>query len=1476
MLSKFKLFLTFSLVLLLTQLHAQLNSKIEHYSTEDGLCNNHVMCITKCSEGFMWFGTWDGISRFDGRNFKTYTSRPGDSSSLKSTRIDYIVEDRSGYLWLKAYDYQVYRFDKRTGQFLAVADMLAKINIKDIVFDKIIITDTGQVWLLTTNQGIFHITNTNSTTPKILRYTTSDAGNFNLPSNNINFFFEDHEKNIWIGTDKGLCFLSPEKSGSFKRQNTETYKIQQELFTCIGEDAQRVWLGTGSGTLYSYEKALKSFSVKTISANKINVLCLSKNNNTLYAATSGGELITLNTFNGKVNIALMPEAEPLYAIYEDRSGQLWLQPKNRGTVKYNPVEKKFKRFFKKGVPSLVETSYDVFEDNENRVWIRIKGGGLGYYNTETDKIEYFDSDLGSANHILSNVITCKYFDTTGVFWISTISRGFEKIVFQRNDFAPRYLVYNPVKEQDNEVRGVYNDNKERVWIATKSGKLYLQDNDGNRMPVFFSNEPSGGIGGVYTILQDKKGVVWLGTKGNGLFKAEPMDSANTRYKLTHYPSDKNDIYSLSSNLVYSLVEDNMGRIWIGTFENGINLLEVKAGKTQFINARNGFKNYPIITAGKVRNMQLDKTGNLWIGTTNGLLVSTISAANPADIRFQSYKKNTGDKESLGNNDIQFIFRDSKNRMWVATSGGGLNHAMGNVEKGLKFRSFTKEDGMPSNYVLGITEDNNGNLWMSTENGLSRFSTDNLQFRNYDSYDGLPQTVFSEASALRLSNGNLLFGCIKGYLIFSPEKITYQRIKAALAFTGFQVNNKDILPSLDKSSLHLDINDSKEINLRYDENVISIDFTVLDYRSDNKQTYAYRLVGFDKDWNNVVDQHKATYTNLPPGDYVFEVKNLNTELYTEQPFKKVSITILPPPWRTVWAYLIYFILLVIIIETIRRALSTMIRLKNRISMEQRLTELKLNFFTNISHELRTPLTLIVNPVNEVLAKEKLSIKGHEHLTLARKNINRMVRFINQLLDFRKLQSGKMKLTIEKVEIVSFVKNVASHFSEAAYEKYIELRVTSNVNELFAWIDPDKIDIVIYNLLSNAFKFSGNGQTVIANINLVNKENFIIEIIDQGIGVAPDKLEDIFELYYEIDKVQNKHHAGTGIGLALSREVVLLHHGKISARNNSNGGLTVAIELKTEKEHFAAQDLISHPSHKNESKEQSDMQFKTTGGAEQSIDESSLVLIVEDNIELRHYLADQLNGYYRIAAAENGKEGWEKAIALIPDLVLSDVMMPEMDGIQLLDKLKNDITTSHIPVILLTAKSSVESQIEGLMYGADYYITKPFNTSFILASIDNLIRQRKKIFESLLLNKNISNSNSWKKSASTDENENVSVHSERKDQIVITSKDEAFLKKVIETVEREMHDSEFNIDKLAELLLMGRTTFYKKFKSLTNLAPIEFISDTRVKRGKEMMDKGEDNIATIAFEVGFGSTKYFSTCFKEKYQMSPSEYVRINKH
>jgi signal transduction histidine kinase/ligand-binding sensor domain-containing protein/AraC-like DNA-binding protein/AmiR/NasT family two-component response regulator len=1452
--------------------HGQLKAKIEHYSTEDGLSHDEIMWMIKDHEGFMWFATWDGINRFDGRNFITYKARPGDKSNLKNNRIQYITEDKAGYLWLRAYNKQIYRFDKKKEQFLAVSDLLQGGPQQDISFNQIIPIDVGTVWLTTKNQGIYCVLDLQMGHPRIVRYAADAAAAYRLPSSKIVFFYEDKQHQFWVGTDKGISCLQKDKSGVYKHKVLDA-AFSGYNFTGIAEDDGNIWLSTKQGELVAYRKTTGRFFNKKITGQHLNGIRLSGKKQVLYLSASGSQLITVRLPDLQAKAAVMEGGGSFLSLFEDNKGLLWIEPEKQGVVKFDPATEIFKHYIQKNDATydMPPENYSVFEDNRGTVWVCMKGGGFGYYNLRNDKVEYFYNEPGSPTRQFSNLITCRYYDPSGVLWFSANDRGLNKVVFQRDDFNHKLLVENSLNKSDNDVRSIFHDEQNRLWLAAKVGKLYVTDGGGKRVENLFVNEPKGGLGFVYTVIADKNKNIWLGTKGNGLFKAVPVDQRGSKYKLTHYLADEDDPGSLSSNLIYSLLEDQQGRIWVGTYGEGINLITGTGSETKFINKRNGLSKYPIRAFDKVRHLQEDPSGNIWIATTDGLLLlNPGKEGNAAGFSFKGYRKIAGDQGSLGNNSIQYIYRDSAKRMWVLTSGGGLNLALGkNPLKELKFKVYTKEDGLPNDYLLSCVEDRHGNLWLATENGLSRFNPGNAQFRNYDSYDGIPKTGFSEAAVVKMPDGKLIFGCLNGFISFNPDAVMVHKVNGNMALTNVQINNQDAGPDDTGSPLKININHTREMTLKHSENIISIDYTVLDYRSVNKQVYAYRLTGFDTVWHTNTNQHRATYTNLPAGNYVFEVKSLSNDLYINNPSKTVKITILPAPWRTVWAYLLYLVVAVAVIEMIRRTVVTMIRLRNRIAVERRLSALKLSFFTNISHELRTPLTLILNPIEEIYKKERLSEQGTQYIHVVRKNANRMVRFINQLLDLGKVQSGKATADLTRLEVLGFVRGIGGYFAEVAQEKQITLEVNSNVRELYAWIDADKIDIVLYNLLANAFKFTPEGRGITIEINQDHqKGTFTIAVIDQGVGVPEAQLTDIFELYFEGEKI-GYHLKGTGIGLALSKELVDLHGGTIRAENNTQGGLTVTVELK-----YILTD--SDPVHQQQrddagdqvaDEETSIVQGLTNAGryvvngeehpasdvrAPEENAASPLVLLVEDNVDLRKFLSIQLMGHYRIAEAENGAEGLEKAIRLLPDLVLSDVMMPVLDGVRMLDSLKNNELTSHIPVVLLTARFAVENQIEGLHYGADCYITKPFHQDYLLAAIDNLLKQRRKIFESYVAHKK----------------KIVLAPGE----IVITSKDEVFLKEIIRIVENGMANPEFNIDAVAESIGMGRTTFYKKFKSLTNQAPVEFVREMRLKRGMQLLDAGENNVSEIAYSVGFSSAGYFSTCFKEMYHLSPSEYYK----
>ncbi|MES2777362.1 MAG: two-component regulator propeller domain-containing protein [Bacteroidota bacterium] len=1435
--------------------------KIEHYSTAQGLSHQRVTTILKDREGFMWFGSWDGINRFDGHSFISYKSSPGNISQLGSYRIDQIVEDETNHLWVQSYDRQVYRFDKRNSAFTQLSITVDKTRQDKVTFGKILAAGNGSVWLQSTNDGLFCVPQNDPSGSRFTRYAEGLAGDFQMPSNAINFLHEDREHHIWIGTPAGLCRLSPSSSGSFKNTGVVPSPIATGMnIVSFDEDNDRLYFGTNEGSLVTYTKKSASFNIKKIGSTRVNAIIRSGKRDVIYATTGAGDLVTLNLVTQDIVSTSYRPAEPLGNMYEDTQGLLWIEPEKSGVIRFNPLNGSFLHLVQQNGegPNSPGNRFRVLEDHNNVVWVSMKGGGFGYYNPETEAMDYFLNTPDASKYPLPSLTITTYYDNDGILWLTTYDRKLIKIILLKNDFRHEVVVEKELSVSDNEIRIIAYDNKNRLWAGTKSGQLFVYKDD-KKISGIFDNEPPQGLGLVYAMLQDRQGNIWLGTKGNGLFKATPVSGDEEKYHLTHFTRDKNDPNSLPVNEIYTLLEDMHGRIWIGSFDNGLVLLANDRDSVKFIHTGNAFKNYPKNGFHKIRNMKGDRDGRIWIGTTDGLMVLDADDRRSPVYIYKTYSKNPGDPQSLGNNDIQFVYRDSKNRLWLATSGGGFSLATAGKSPGdLRFRNYTIKDGMPNDYVLSCAEDRQGNLWLATENGLSKFNPDNSQFRNYDSYDGLPKASFSEAAvSQRPVDGQLVFGTTNGYLSFNPNGITNNRITGNIAWTNLQINNKDAGPGMDSSGLQTNINYLSDLTLKYDQNIISIDYAILDHRAGSTQNFAYRLLGFDSAWHDDRQLRRATYTNLPHGKYVFEVKSLNTDLYANTPSRRLSITILPPPWKTWWAYALYLLFACVLLIIIRRYTLKMIGLRNRIVVEQKLAALKMDFFTNISHELRTPLTLIVGPLDQLLRKEKLSPAGTSYVDVAHKNATRMVRFVNQLLDLRKVQSNKAVLNISPVELVAFVTKVRDHFSEAANAKNIELKVVAAQKDINAWVDPDKLEVVIYNLLSNAIKFTPEGKSVIVKIETVDKgQHLLITVSDQGPGVTEDKLEHIFELFYGGDGALNGGAKGTGIGLSLSREFVDLHGGKIWAANNEAGGLTVSIMLKLDP--APAQVLqntnIDTPPETTAVQAETYMQQTLVPLPEPVSDDGRqlpLVLLVEDNDELRTFIKAQLSEFYRVETAADGEEGFEKTISLLPELVVSDIMMPKMDGIQMLDKIKNDVNTSHIPVVLLTAKYSIESQIKGLMYGADYYITKPFNIDFLVASINNLLKQRKKLFESLLAKK---------------------PDIPKTEPALITTKDEMFLKDVIAIVEDRMTDTDFNIETIAESMAMSRTTFYKKFKSLTGSTIVEFVRDIRLQQAKERLETGEHNISEVAYMTGFSSPNYFSTCFKEKYQVSPSDFIK----
>ena len=1064
----------------------------------------------------------------------------------------------------------------------------------------------------------------------------------------------------------------------------------------------------------------------------------------------------------------------------------------------------------------------------------------------------------------------------------------------------------------NEIRALCEDNLGNLWVGVKDGLLRLYDADRTYKGYLtesgvVSTTGTPMTGTAYFVIQDSKGIIWIATKGDGLVRAESTSSSGMSYKLTRYLHHEDDMYSLSDNNVYCVYEDHNGRIWAATFGSGINYLtENEDGKVMFINHRNNLKGYPIDPCYKARFITSDNNGRLWVGTTTGAVAFDENFKKPEDVQFYHFSRMPNDTQSLSNNDVHWIIPTKNKELYLATFGGGLNKLVSISEDGHgTFKSYSVQDGLPSDVLLSIREDNKQNLWMSTENGICKFVPSGERFESYDERSITFPVRFSEAASALTAKGSMLFGASGGVFIFNPDSIRKSSYVPPVVFSKLMVTNEEIVPG-DKSLLRVDIDDTEQLVLSHKENIFSVQFAALDYTNPQNVQYAYILDGFEKQWTFADKQRNVTYTNLPKGEYVLRVRSTNSDGVWVDNERTLNIVILPSFWETPVAYVLYVLFILIIILVAVYILFTIYRLKHEVSVEQQISDIKLRFFTNISHELRTPLTLIAGPVEQVLKNDKLPADAREQLVVVERNTNRMLRLVNQILDFRKIQNKKMKMQVQRVDVVPFVRKVMDNFEAVAEEHRIDFLFETEKQHLYLWVDVDKLEKIVFNLLSNAFKYTPNGKMI--TIFIREDENTVsIGVQDQGIGIAENKKKSLFVRFENLVDKNLFNQASTGIGLSLVKELVEMHKATISVDSRLGEGSCFKVDFLKGKEHydgeaeFILEDAevparmgqvvdIANASLQSETLVAADGRGveESPSEKETSAEDNSkeLMLLVEDNQELREFLRSIFTPMYRVVEAADGMEGWIKALKYLPDIIISDVMMPEKDGIEMTRELRADMTTSHIPIILLTAKTTIESKLEGLEYGADDYITKPFSATYLQARVENLLMQRKKLqnfYRDSLMHINMSAVSGespvpadvmpGEAGKTAPEQEGQQLQSQTQLQPTVpdmSPNDRKFMDKLVELMEQNMDNGDLVVDDLVRELAVSRSVFFKKLKTLTGLAPIEFIKEIRIKRATQLIETGEFNMTQISYMVGINDPRYFSKCFKAQVGMTPTEY------
>lgn len=1443
--------LIYMVLLIPTMLLAQPICQIQHFSIYNGLVQRTVSDIVQDSKGFIWFSTWNGLNRYDGYTFKNYKAYPGDGCTLTSNRILRIVPDQQNNIWCQTYDARVYLFESHQEKFIDILQPFEQKSGETYIVRKIYALSKGVSWIVC-DHGAFRVDERkleNEDEGAITPYTPEIG---NLPGRKISRIEQDADGDEWIFTDKSVCIVG---------QKTISDKTH---FTSFCENNEKMYL-ISSKRLAIYNQQNEQVQYEEIPLNYSRLNCmLSLGKDTIGIGTNNGIILFFAKSKQFRNVEMHFN---VMRLFEDSHNELWLFSKEqRGIVRYDPLANEQQHYETptQNMPKAELRSRDViFEDSQGTLWVVPHLGCLSYYDREDKELKPYYTDYSKPESKFTPVILNFYVDNQKNFWYAN-NFWMDKISFFPN--ASQLTTF----DSGHETRAIMVDKQQNLWVANKKGVIRIFNPDktlkGYLTPEgIISPKAISFSRNIYCFTEDEQGNIWMGSKWDGIIRLSPKRDGN--FQIRNYVHKEEDPYSLSNNSVYCIYQDSKKRMWIATHGGGINLLQETAnGKIRFLHNGNLLKGYSKDKFNKVRVIK-EVNNALLVGTTEGLITFSCNFERPEEIKFYDNVRIPDLASSLSSNDVIYIYTDSHKNSYVLTFTGGINQIISDnlLTDHIQFKTYTKRNGLVSDLVLSMIEDQQRNLWVISENTLAKFDPENGTFEHYNEKHLQKEIYFSEASPAILQN-QLILGTDAGILKINPTAFSKSSYTPPIVFTSLKIQGVQ---------QQLDLDDLEELKLKPDERNVSFLFAALDYINPTSISYAYRLKGLEEKWNEVENSRTASYINLPPGNYELQIRSTNSDGVWTDNIRKLSVNVTPTFWETSWAILFYIISFILFTSTIVYIILYIYKLRHQIYMEQQLANVKLRFFTDISHELRTPLTLITSPVGEVLEHESLTPSARKLLTVVHNNTERMLRLVNQILDFRKIENKKMKLLLEKTDIVELLQKVMDNFRLIAEEKNINFRLQTDKESIHCWIDQDKVEKIIFNLLSNAFKYTPANKSITVYAH-TTKDKVVISVADEGIGIDPKKQQTLFQRFETLVN-NNILQPSSGIGLSLVKELIELHQGNIQVNTETGIGsefiVTLPLDQKVyegkENAEFILSDIPSTHNQKDskhkaifpipEKKNILQENIAYCDVDDKTDEEFISVLIIEDNTELRSFLNDILSGTYKVIEATNGQEGLEQALQYIPDFIISDVMMPVMDGLDMVKAIKEQRDICHIPIILLSAKSSLDDRISGLEHGIDDYITKPFSSTYLKIRIKYLLQQRKQLQELYL--------KQWSK---TLKKTPVPIADIEPTPPQITSFDEEFMKRVMEIMNNQMDNSDFIIDEFAKKLGMGRTVFYQKLKSLTGLSPIDFVREMRIKRAKQLAESGEYNVSTIAYMTGFNDPKYFSKCFKKRYGVSPSEF------
>ena len=1378
--------------------------RLSVYTEHDGLSQGRVTSLVQDRDGVLWIATWDGLNRFDGYKFSCYKATPGNHEPLVQNRFDKIVINNENDIWCISRD-RFFLFRTETQHFVDIHSLLEKKYNRTIMAYKIVVLGNGITWLVDDDGTLFRIEDKNIDNTEI--FASTQPGRRKVYDIRV-----DSRGNEWLLTDRGVIIV-----GDVPFKSNLSYKSWIER-------SGTIWLGTPNGVVSVY--GLDTGELSFVEGMPHEVSHLNRmqpvNDSTVLMQTNAG-VVFIDVRTRKPELVKLPTSgqQDVTYCYNNNDSRCCLVSRDKKLYSLDMKTRKVSPIEVSGEP-LKWIASDItrplfFKNMRGELFFFLREGGLHRIDMDALTLQPYN-----AGRFLSPSIRTVFQDNQQNIWVSC-NVGLHKLQFGNGEVYP-----HPGYMKD-EVRCLYSDSRGRMWVSSRLGDIEIWEGD-KRLGYL---SPDGRVverrvsfgSGVYAIYEDRSRNLWLGTRDEGLYRLSYR--LPRQYAITgHYKSDTHNMYSISGDAVYSILQDFKGRLWVGCYDSGLNLVEdPDAENPYFLHENNRLGFHSKNTPQQVRCLAETRDSVILVGTTKGFYTFDENFSTPESIVFYSSMRQKDDQNSLGSNDIMGIEVTRSGDIYLAVFGGGLNKVLTKnlLSEEISFRPYMKRDGAYSDVAINLVEDESGYLWVQTERMLMRFDPQKENFENIG-YDMLPRyATLSENKPLIDKDGRLLVPTSLGVYVVSPDRLNNSRYVPAIVF-GDGIDSMVLKP---------------------EENTLSVPFAAVDFSSNLPVRYAYKLQGVDKDWTYTQENLTANYVNLPAGTFYLRVKSTNRNGLWVDNERVLPVTREPLFAETPWAKALYVLLALVLVAVVVFIYLHIYKLRYKLSLEHRLTEAKLRFFTDISHELRTPLTLIEGPLSEVLADEKLPEADREYLTVVQTNAHRMLNLINQILDFRKIQNGKMKLFIACIDVKELSRHTFESFEHMAQKQHIDYRFSAPAQPIRCYTDADKVEKILFNLLSNAFKYTPDGKGIQVSLDRL-EEGFTITVRDEGRGIAPEKIEKIFNRFETLGTPKNS--LSTGIGLSLVQELVQLLHGNIQVTSSPENGSTFTVSLP------GTSSVYQRDPHAEFILEDVSIPVAEEENSDNISSDEESILIVEDNAELRHFIKYILQDEYNVTTAQNGKEGLDKILSAQPGLVISDIMMPIMDGIELLDTVKRNPDISHTPFILLSAKTSVEDRIKGLEYGADDYITKPFSSSYLKARVRSLLQRRRELKDFYL----------------TQTEEKPEKNDTKQSPDSLTRFDDAFMRQTIQEIENNIQNSNFKIEDLADTQHISRTVFYRKIKSLTGISPIDLIQEIRIRKATEYLEKGELRISEIAYRCGFSSPQYFSRVFKEKTGHSPSEH------